>query len=125
MSSPIVRQLRRRSLGLDLKEGNTDGALGLIISLVSGAVGGDVAGGVLREQSLGPVGDSIAGISGGGFGGQLLSATGVIGGAQAAGAGAPAGGFDIGSLIGQVAGGGVGGTILMIIVGLIKQAVAK
>jgi hypothetical protein len=41
------------------------------------------------------------------------------------GAGAPAGGFDIGSLIGQVAGGGVGGAVLMIIVGLIKQAVAK
>jgi hypothetical protein len=101
-----------------------DGILGLIISLVSGAVGGNVAGGVLKEQSLGPIGNSIAGIIGG-LGGQLLSALGVLGGATAVGAGAPAGGFDIGSLSGQVAGGGVGGAVLMIIVGLIKQAVAK
>jgi hypothetical protein len=35
------------------------------------------------------------------------------------------GGFDIGSLIGNVAGGGVGGAILMIIVGAIKQMMAK
>ena len=40
------------------------------------------------------------------------------GGAEAAGAG----GFDIGSIIGQIASGGVGGGILMVIVGLIKQA---
>ena len=35
---------------------------------------------------------------------------------------AGAGGFDIGSIIGQIASGGVGGGILMVIVGLIKQA---
>jgi hypothetical protein len=34
-------------------------------------------------------------------------------------------GLDVGSFIGQVAGGGVGGAILMIIVGFIKQAIAK
>jgi hypothetical protein len=34
-----------------------DGILGLIISLVSGAVGGNVAGGVLKEQNLGPIGN--------------------------------------------------------------------
>ena len=33
-----------------------------------------------------------------------------------------AGGLDIGSIIGQIASGGVGGGILMVIVGLIKQA---
>jgi len=37
---------------------------------------------------------------------------------------AAGGGFDIGSIIGQVAGGGVGGAIVMIIVGLIKQAMS-
>jgi hypothetical protein len=36
---------------------------------------------------------------------------------------ARAGGLDIGSLIGQIASGGVGGAVLMVIVGLIKQAV--
>jgi uncharacterized membrane protein YeaQ/YmgE (transglycosylase-associated protein family) len=101
-----------------------DGIAGLIISLISGAVGGNIAGGVLDEHSLGPLGNSIAGIVGGGLGGPLLSALGM-----ARGIGpdrhAPTGGFDVGSLIGQVAGGGVGGAIVMIIVGLIKQAVVR
>jgi hypothetical protein len=101
-----------------------EGIIGLIISLISGAVGGNIAGGALKEQSLGTLGNSIAGIVGGGLGGQILSALVGVGGTAAA-AGTPAGGFDIGSLIGQVAGGGVGGAILMIIVGFIKQAVAK
>lgn len=46
--------------------------LPLIIELVSGAVGGNIAGGLLKNLSLGPVGNSIAGIVGGGIGGQLL-----------------------------------------------------
>jgi uncharacterized membrane protein YeaQ/YmgE (transglycosylase-associated protein family) len=101
-----------------------DGIVGVIISLVSGAVGGNIAGGVLDEHSLGPIGNSIAGIVGGGLGGQLLSA---LGGTRGAGShrSAPAGGFDVGRLVGQVAGGGVGGAIVMIIVGLIKQAVVR
>ena len=73
--------------------------IGVLISLISGAVGGNIAGGVLKEQSLGTLGNSIAGIVGGGIGGQILSALGVIGGATA-GAGAQASGLDIGSLIG-------------------------
>jgi uncharacterized membrane protein YeaQ/YmgE (transglycosylase-associated protein family) len=42
-----------------------DGIIGLIISLISGAVGGNIAGNVLKEQSLGTLGNSIAGIIGG------------------------------------------------------------
>ena len=49
---------------------------------------------------------------------QLIGA--LIGGTGAAGTG----GLDIGSIIGQIASGGVGGGILMVIVGLIKQAMA-
>ena len=89
--------------------------LPLIIELVSGAIGGNIAGGALKNLSLGPVGNSIAGIVGGGLGGQLLS---MVLPAIAGGAGAS---LDIGAIVGQVAGGGVGGAILMIIVGLIKQ----
>ena len=33
--------------------------------------------------------------------------------------------MDIGSIIGQVAGGGVGGAILMVIVGVLKNMMAK
>jgi uncharacterized membrane protein YeaQ/YmgE (transglycosylase-associated protein family) len=44
----------------------------LIIEAVSGAVGGNVAGAAMKEKSLGPVGNSIAGIVGGGIGGTIL-----------------------------------------------------
>lgn len=93
--------------------------LPLIIELISGAVGGNIAGGLLKNLSLGPVGNSIAGIVGGGIGGQLLSM--IVPALQGAASG---GGLDIGSIVGQVAGGGVGGAIVMIIVGLIKQAMS-
>ena len=59
------------------------------------------------------MGNSIAGILGGGVGGMLL---------QALGASVGGGGLDAGALIGSIASGGVGGSIVMVIVGLIKSA---
>src|SRR6266705_1542780 len=44
----------------------------LIIEAVSGAVGGNVAGAAMKENYLGTVGNSIAGILGGGLGGTVL-----------------------------------------------------
>jgi uncharacterized membrane protein YeaQ/YmgE (transglycosylase-associated protein family) len=44
----------------------------LIIEAVSGAVGGNLAGAAMKENSLGTLGNSIAGIVGGGLGGVLL-----------------------------------------------------
>jgi hypothetical protein len=41
----------------------------LIIQLVSGAVGGNIAGAAMSKFNLGPIGNSIAGIVGGGVGG--------------------------------------------------------
>ena len=40
----------------------------LIIQAVSGAVGGNVAGAAMKDKSLGPVGNSLAGLVGGGIG---------------------------------------------------------
>jgi uncharacterized membrane protein YeaQ/YmgE (transglycosylase-associated protein family) len=40
----------------------------LIIQLISGAVGGNIAGAILKNLNLGPIGNSIAGIVGGGIG---------------------------------------------------------
>lgn len=94
--------------------------LGLIIQLISGAVGGNVAGGLLKNVNLGTLGNSLVGILGGGIGGQLLSMLGVAG-AEAASAGS----LDIASIVTQIAGGGVGGGVLLVIVGLIKSALAK
>jgi uncharacterized membrane protein YeaQ/YmgE (transglycosylase-associated protein family) len=93
--------------------------LNLIISLVSGALGGNAAGAAMKEKSLGTLGNSISGILGGGIGGAILQALG-IGSAAAAG-----GGTDLGSIIGSIAGGGVGGGILMTIISWIRSAAAK
>ena len=39
----------------------------LIIQLISGAVGGNLAGAILKNLNLGSIGNSIAGIVGGGL----------------------------------------------------------
>ncbi len=95
----------------------------LIISLVSGAVGGNAAGGILKKLNLGVIGNSIAGIVGGGIGGQLLGMFG--GGDMAAAAGEMAGSMDVGSIVGQVASGGVGGGVMLAIVGVVKKMMNK
>lgn len=91
----------------------------LIIQLISGAVGGNIAGGLFKKINLGTLGNSIAGIIGGGLGGQLLGMLGV-GGAEAA-----AGGTSLGGIVSSIAGGGVGGGILMAIIGAIRQMMKK
>ena len=84
--------------------------LPIIIQLLSGAAGGNVAGALLKNFSLGTAGNSIAGIVGGGLGGQLLNFIG-------------AGGLD--GIAGSLASGSVGGAVLMLIIGVIKKAVAS
>lgn len=91
--------------------------VGLIIQLASGAVGGNVAGALLKKFSLGTVGNSIVGILGGGLGGQILGMLGV--------GGAGGGAMDVGSILSSVAGGGVGGGVLMAIIGVIRKAMGK
>ena len=95
--------------------------LPLIIQLVSGAVGGNLAGTLMKKFSLGTLGNSILGIIGGALGGQLMGMLG-IGGAEAAEATSS---MDLSSILGSVAGGGVGGGVLMAIVGVIKKAMSK
>jgi len=89
----------------------------LIIGLLSGAIGGNVAGGLLKNLNQGTLINSIAGIVGGGLGSTVLSSLGA--------GGAAAGGMDIASIIGQIASGGVGGGVVLAVVGLIKNALAK
>lgn len=90
--------------------------LPLIVQLVSGAVGGNVAGKLMKNLSLGTVGNSIVGILGGGIGGQLLGALGL---------GTGGGELDVAGIIGSIAGGGVGGGVLLAIVGAVKKALGK
>ncbi len=81
--------------------------MGWVINIICGAVGGNVVGAVLRQFSLGPIGNTIAGVVGGGLGGQI------VGGAMGSG------------LLGSILGSGVGGGVLMVVVGLIKKMMAR
>ena len=95
--------------------------LPLIIQLISGAVGGNLAGAILKNFSLGTMWNSIVGIVGGGIGGTVLGMLG-LGGAEVSEA---ASSMDLGSIVGSVAGGGVGGGIILTIVGAIRNAMNK
>ncbi len=85
--------------------------LPLIINLVSGAAGGNVAGKLFKNLNLGTLMNSVAGIVGGGLGGQLLGMFGMGGG----------GSMDVMGILQSVASGGVGGGVLMAIVGAVKK----
>ena len=50
------------------------GIIGLIIQLISGAVGGNIAGAAMKQYNLGTIGNSIAGLIGGGVGAQIIGA---------------------------------------------------
>lgn len=83
-----------------------DGAIvELLISLVSGAVGGNIAGALMKDKSLGTLWNSVVGILGGGLGGTALGMLGI----------------DAAGIIGNVAASGVGGAILLFVVSLFKK----
>jgi len=90
--------------------------LALIIQLVSGVVGGNVLGAAVKNLNLGPVGNSIAGLVGGGIGGQLLASL-----AQ----GGAAGGMDVGTILESIGGGVAGGGVLTAASSGIKQLLAR
>ena len=59
--------------------------------------------------------NSIAGILGGGLGGQVLGLLGLAAG----------GGTDLTGILGSVASGGVGGGLLMALLGVVRKAMSK
>lgn len=91
---------------------------GLILNLVSGAVGGNVVGRLIGSPNQGTIINSIAGILGGGLGGSIL---GMLGAPDMAGMAGDAVGMDIGALLGQVASGGGGGGVLLALVGFVRS----
>jgi hypothetical protein len=94
--------------------------LNMLIQLIAGAMGGNAAGALLKPFSLGPLGNFITGVIGGGLGGQLLSL--LLAGSGAAADGSAGAALAVGSLLTQVGGGGVGGALLTVIVALIRLA---
>ena len=103
-----------------IKTGETmSGALiNIIIQLISGAVGGNAVGGLLKNMSLGAAGNTVAGAVGGVAGGSILgSLIPMLAGG--------AGGLDVGAIAGQLVGGGVSGGIVTAIVGMVMSAMKK
>ncbi len=93
-----------------------EGLIPLIVNLISGAVGGNVAGKLFKNLSLGTLGNSLAGIFGGGLFGQfILGAMGID----------PSAGMDLTGILTSILGGFGGGGILMAIIGFIKKAIGK
>jgi uncharacterized membrane protein YeaQ/YmgE (transglycosylase-associated protein family) len=97
--------------------------LELIISLVAGALGGNVAGKLLKQFDLGMLWNSVAGVAGGGIGASIIAA--LLGSAAPDAAIASDAAISIPGLINALASGGVGGAVLLVIVGLIKKALGK
>lgn len=88
----------------------------ILINLVAGALGGNAAGKSSPTFDLGTLGNTIAGLVGGGVLGQIITMV-----WPAVATSLQSGNFDIGSIVAQVVGGGAGGAILTAIVGAIKN----
>lgn len=101
--------------------------INLLISLISGAIGGNITGAAAPDKSLGSLGNTLSGILGGGLGSYLLQIAGLIThAATTANATAhTAGGIDLPAILASIGGGGVGGAVLTLIAGLIKNALDK
>lgn len=91
----------------------------LIISLISGGVGGNVAGAAMKDKNLGPLINSVVGLLGGGAGSYIAQALELFGKVSAAG------GMDMGQILGNIGTSGVSGAILVAVVSLIKNAMEK
>lgn len=95
----------------------------IVVQLVSGAAGGNIAGALLKKFSLGFLGNSVAGIVGGGLGGQIAAM--LTEGAVPAMADPAAAGPDIGAIIAQIVAGTIGGGILLAIVSVVRSLVSR
>jgi len=85
----------------------------IITQIISGGVGGNIAG-IANKLSLGPTGNSIVGAIGGILGGQGMQ--------QLLGSSADS---MLSGVAGQAAGSGAAGIILTAIIGFIRNAMAK
>jgi uncharacterized membrane protein YeaQ/YmgE (transglycosylase-associated protein family) len=87
--------------------------LPLIISLISGAVGGNIAGRILKDKRFGVIGRSLAGITGGGIVGSAIG--GWVGGSTA---------NPIAALVSNIVGSTIGGGVLLLIIYPLQKRIA-
>lgn len=93
---------------------------GLLVSVIAGAAGGNAAGALMKDKSLGTLWNSVAGVAGGAGVSALLPVL-----LPAIGTIMQGGSLDIDAILSQLVGGGVGGAIVMAVVALIKNAISK
>lgn len=91
----------------------------ILMNLVAGALGGNPAGKATPTFDLGTLGNTLAGLVGGGVLGQIITLL-----LPAVTAAAQTGNLSIGNIITQLIGGGVGGAILTAIIGALKNKTA-
>lgn len=91
----------------------------ILINLVAGAIGGNGAGKASPTFDLGTLGNTVAGLVGGGVLGQLVPL--VLPAIQSSLA---SGNFSVGGVIANLVSGGVGGAVLTAIIGAIKNKAA-
>lgn len=90
----------------------------ILIQAISGAIGGNAAGAVSKDTSLGGLGNTITGALGGGLLGPLLGSLLGLGGDLAAS------GLDLSAIATGFATGGVGGALTALVLGFLKAKLA-
>lgn len=92
--------------------------VGMLINLISGGVGGNIAGAALKDKTLGTIGNTIAGAVGGAAGAYIMQAVGILNSVGL-------GDMSIAAILGSVGSSAAGGAVLTAIVGMIKNAMNK
>lgn len=87
--------------------------IGIIVNLIGGAIGGNVAGATMKDKTLGALGNTIAGAIGGTAGAWILQLVGVLHTMGMAD-------VTIGSLAGGAGVSAVSGGIITAIIGMLK-----
>jgi len=90
----------------------------ILIQAASGALGGQVANTATKNDSLGSIGNIIAGALGGGLGGQILGPLIGLGGAAATS------GIDLNAVVTGFATGGVSGALTALVLAYVKSKLA-
>jgi hypothetical protein len=95
----------------------------LLLQMLSGAVGGNTIASQLKTTDLGSLGNTLAGLIGGGLGSQILG--GFLGlGATGLG-GAETGGPDLANILGHFATAAFGGGLMTLAMSWVTRAVAR
>lgn len=90
----------------------------LLVNLVSGAVGGNIAGASFKDKSLGTLGNTLAGLVGGTAGTYILQAVNLLSSVGLSD-------MSVGQIAGNIGSSAVIGGIVTFVLGMIKNSMSK